>query len=282
MLTREELANLFKPRERKFTLSKKQNPHVSYEKGPRTDYTYEPEKVEDLVHSPFEETYKYFPYNLGGMGLQATIDNINNKWQDHNKRALAASRAYAKHFEGKRLDAYMDKSDHPTIGYGSTFYEDNTPVRMGDTISDKQSDNLLLWDIDQNRLKRIRNAFGNQKYYDMPPELIATLMQFHRNTGHLFDSTLFARLKNGEDYRTVLAQELPRWQYITKNKVKTPDHGVLNSRLKLLYLLGIKPDLSHLSKQGLIDYNNSYKYLNDHNLLPSQQYEYVRKTQGNK
>lgn len=37
--------------------------------------------------------------------------------------------------EGLRLKAYRDSKGIPTIGYGNTYYEDGSPVKMGDVIS---------------------------------------------------------------------------------------------------------------------------------------------------
>lgn len=37
--------------------------------------------------------------------------------------------------EGIRLRAYLDPVGVPTIGYGNTFYQDGTKVKMGDTVT---------------------------------------------------------------------------------------------------------------------------------------------------
>lgn len=46
-----------------------------------------------------------------------------------------------------QLHSYMDSVGQPTIGWGSTFYDSilsgKNPVRMGDTVSKKQADNIL-------------------------------------------------------------------------------------------------------------------------------------------
>lgn len=44
-------------------------------------------------------------------------------------------RAFLCREEGLRLKAYKDVKGVPTIGYGNTFYEDGSPVRMGDEIT---------------------------------------------------------------------------------------------------------------------------------------------------
>lgn len=50
-----------------------------------------------------------------------------------------------KKFEGLRLEPYLCSAKKPTIGYGSTFYPDGTPVKMTDSpITDEQAEQLLI------------------------------------------------------------------------------------------------------------------------------------------
>ncbi len=52
------------------------------------------------------------------------------------------------HYEGCRLQAYPDpgtKAEPITIGWGSTFYEDGSPIRLGDVITQEQAD--LLYEV---------------------------------------------------------------------------------------------------------------------------------------
>ena len=46
-------------------------------------------------------------------------------------------------FEGCRLEAYLCPASVPTIGYGSTYYEDGRPVKLGDTITQERADQLF-------------------------------------------------------------------------------------------------------------------------------------------
>lgn len=48
-----------------------------------------------------------------------------------------------KHFEGCKLDAYLDSKNIPTIGYGNTYYPDNTKVKIGDKITQERAEELL-------------------------------------------------------------------------------------------------------------------------------------------
>lgn len=49
-----------------------------------------------------------------------------------------------KKYEGCKLKAYLCPAGIPTIGFGNTFYKDGTKVKIGDTITQEQADELLL------------------------------------------------------------------------------------------------------------------------------------------
>lgn len=44
-----------------------------------------------------------------------------------------------KFFESCRLKAYLDSKKIPTIGWGNTFYENGTPVKLGDVITQERA-----------------------------------------------------------------------------------------------------------------------------------------------
>lgn len=50
-----------------------------------------------------------------------------------------------KKWEGLRLKAYKCPAGKWTIGYGTTFYPDKTPVKEGDVITEQEAENLLAW-----------------------------------------------------------------------------------------------------------------------------------------
>ena len=54
-----------------------------------------------------------------------------------------------KDFEGFSSTAYLDVVNIPTIGWGNTYYEDGTKVKMGDQIS--KTDALKLLEVTANR-----------------------------------------------------------------------------------------------------------------------------------
>jgi lysozyme len=52
--------------------------------------------------------------------------------------------AFIKRYEKCSLKAYQHKGDRPTIGWGNTFYEDGSPVKLGDAITQNRADLLFL------------------------------------------------------------------------------------------------------------------------------------------
>ena len=53
-----------------------------------------------------------------------------------------------KEFEGFSSVAYLCSAKKATIGYGNTFWEDGTPVKMGDQISKERAETLLKHVVD--------------------------------------------------------------------------------------------------------------------------------------
>jgi lysozyme len=51
-----------------------------------------------------------------------------------------------KQFEGLRLDAYKDVVGVPTIGWGTTHYEDGRPIKMSDKINISRAQQLLQFE----------------------------------------------------------------------------------------------------------------------------------------
>lgn len=52
-----------------------------------------------------------------------------------------------KKYEGLRLKAYICPAGVPTIGYGSTRYPDGRKIQMGDVITEKEAEQMLIHDV---------------------------------------------------------------------------------------------------------------------------------------
>ncbi len=100
-------------------------------------------------------------------------------------------------------EGYTDKAviptqgDRPTVGFGSTFKEDGTPVKMGDTITPQQALSRTLGHInkDETGIKRCVKAPLNQVEYD-------TMVDFSYQYGvqTLCDSSIVSKANAG-DYK---------------------------------------------------------------------------------
>lgn len=58
------------------------------------------------------------------------------KLNDNGKKLI-------KSFEGCKLTAYKCSANKETVGYGNTFYEDGTPVKLGDVITQERAESLF-------------------------------------------------------------------------------------------------------------------------------------------
>lgn len=81
----------------------------------------------------------------------------------------------------KANEGYTDRAvvpvqgDRPTIGYGSTFYEDGRPVQLGDTITRPRAEQLArnLLSVDEQRLARsLPGVRLYQEEYDLYLEFV--------------------------------------------------------------------------------------------------------------
>ena len=112
-----------------------------------------------------------------------------------------------KSFEGFESAAYLDPVNIPTIGYGATYYQDGTPVRMGDPpISESQALDLLAFQV-----RRYADAVARYVQVPLAQEEFDALTSFTFNLGPeaLRRSTLLRKLNAG-DYIGA-ADEFPKW-----------------------------------------------------------------------
>lgn len=95
--------------------------------------------------------------------------------------------------EGCRLTAYKDSVGVPTIGYGSTYYEDGSKVKMGDKITQERAEQLLV-----NIAKQFENGVNkglkravNQNQFDAMVSLA-----FNIGVGGFLGSTVLKLVNN--------------------------------------------------------------------------------------
>jgi len=105
--------------------------------------------------------------------------------------------ALARRFEGLYLKPYLCPAGVPTLGYGATFYEDGTKVKLTDPpISKERAEALLLWMVRTVFLPAVVKLCPVK----MTPGQAAALIDFAFNlgAGNLRASTLRRRVNAGQ------------------------------------------------------------------------------------
>lgn len=124
-------------------------------------------------------------------------------------------------FEGVRLKAYLCSAGVPTIGFGNTFYENGTKVKMGDSITLERARELfelLLPKYEKIVLKNVKRDI-KQNEFD-------ALVSHTYNTGG--SNTLFKLVQMNAP-----KEKIENWfltKYITANGKKL--QGLVNRRKK--------------------------------------------------
>jgi len=113
-----------------------------------------------------------------------------------------------KKWEGCKLESYKCSAGHWTIGFGNTFYEDNTKVKQGDKITQKRAEALLI-----NLLPKFESIVNKKITISLNQNQYDSLVSYTWNTGG--SSTLFSMInKKASD------KEIREWfetKYISAN-----------------------------------------------------------------
>jgi lysozyme len=110
-------------------------------------------------------------------------------------------------FEGCKLEAYQCSAKVWTIGWGNTFYENGTPVKQGDKITQDRANSLFVFVANKfaDEIKKLikSNLTENQ---------FSALVCFAYNvgTGNLAKSTLLKKV-NANPNDPSIANEFLRW-----------------------------------------------------------------------
>ena len=111
------------------------------------------------------------------------------------------------HFEGCKLEAYLDGGGIPTIAWGNTYYQDGSKVKLGDTIAQQEADLEFERDITE-------FTKGVLKLVEVPltDYQEASLVSLAYNIGltRFKGSTLLKELNRG--YYEGAAQQFKMWR----------------------------------------------------------------------
>ena len=113
-----------------------------------------------------------------------------------------------KHYEGTKLKAYKCPAGKWTIGTGSTYWPDGTPVKEGDTVTEQGAEDLLMATLApfERDVERLVEVPMTQGQFDA---LVS--FAFNVGTNNLKGSTLLKVFNNGgEKYA---AQEFSKWVF---------------------------------------------------------------------
>ena len=130
-----------------------------------------------------------------------------------------------KEFEGLSLKPYKCSAGVPTIGYGSTYYENGTRVQMSDAPITKQRAEQLL----QHTADRFASKVANLIKKPVTQNQFNALVSFAFNLGvrALQNSTLL-RLVNINPNDANIAKEFLKWNKAGGKVVQ----GLTNRRIK--------------------------------------------------
>ena len=111
-------------------------------------------------------------------------------------------------FEGLRLTSYLCAASVPTIGYGATYYLDGSKVKLGQTITRDQANQLLkdhLKEFEGSVIGLLNTTKVNQNQFDA---LVSFC--FNLGVGNLAKSQLL-RIVKANPNDTKIALEFAKW-----------------------------------------------------------------------
>ena len=130
---------------------------------------------------------------------------------------------FIKKKEGFRTKAYLDTNGTPTIGYGSTMWACGRKVKLGDTITKEQAENLLDWEI-TNKSSALIGLKLNENQY-------TALLSLIYNIGvGAFNTSTLKKLVKVNPNNPKIKDEFLRWNKETIKGKKVVNKGLTNRR----------------------------------------------------
>ncbi|XP_046651895.1 lysozyme RrrD-like [Daphnia pulicaria] len=132
-----------------------------------------------------------------------------------------------KGFEGLSLVAYQDIGGVWTIGYGNTLYQDGSPVRQGDTITQQGADDLFQYWVDESFAPEVDRLVGTGVVLRQQQFDALVSLTYNIGTGAFSTSTLLKKVRVWPDDPTI-RDEFMRWVYVNGEV----SQGLVNRREK--------------------------------------------------
>jgi N-acetylmuramoyl-L-alanine amidase len=134
---------------------------------------------------------------------------------------------FIKQNEGLRLEAYQDSAGVWTIGYGTILYEDSSPVRKGDNITEQVAEKLLSGEVKMKSdaiAKAVSGVNLTQNQFD-------ALVSFAYNEGikAFLGSTLFKKVQ-ADPTDPSIRDEFMLWDKIRVNSEYKESDGLKKRR----------------------------------------------------
>jgi lysozyme len=111
-------------------------------------------------------------------------------------------------YEGLVLDAYLCPAKIPTIGYGNTFYEDGSKVKMGDKITKERAIELFENILEKNFASQVKRLIKSRVTNNQFSALVS--FAYNVGVGNLKRSTLL-KLVNSNPNDPAIRQQFMRW-----------------------------------------------------------------------
>ena len=111
-----------------------------------------------------------------------------------------------KRSEGLELKAYKRKGDVWTIGYGSTYYEDNSRIKEGDVITAERAESLLKLKVEKEYLPQLKKLV-KVPLNDAQMSAMLSLI-YNIGAGNLRKSKLLGLVNNNPNDLAIKAQWL--------------------------------------------------------------------------
>jgi lysozyme len=111
-------------------------------------------------------------------------------------------------YEGLVLDAYLCPAKVPTIGYGNTFYEDGSKVKMGDKITKERAIELFENILEKNFASQVKRLIKSRVTNNQFSALVS--FAYNVGVGNLKKSTLL-KLVNSNPNDPAIRNQFMRW-----------------------------------------------------------------------